>query len=255
MCTSAVGALSHYIERAGVATTSISLIRPQTEKTRPPRALWVSFDLGRPLGSAEDPEFQKDVIRAAFCLLETATAPSIDDYPIDAPDEAEAEQWACPLNLGPVTEDTLTGRLLAEVARLRPWSAETRAARNGRTLFGASGAAPDQVDQVATALAGFAESGDVPAADGGIEWAFDMPMLIRHLADDLRTHYHEAIAAQPGSGSPNHEALNKWIFGGTALGDSLLAAADQLTEIDSGMAKLVRGLLIPEGHYRGEKTF
>ena len=215
----------------------------------------MSFDLGRPLGSADDPEFQKNVMRAAFDLLETATEPTIDDYPIDAPDEAEAQQWACPLNLGPVTDDSLTGRLLGEVARLKPWSAETRAARNGRTLFGASGAGLEQVNEVATALAGFAESGELPATDDGIEWAFDMPLLVRHLADDLRTHYHEAIAAQPGTDSPNHNALNTWIFGGTVLGETLLLAADQLTAVDSEMARVMRGLLIPEGHYRGEKTF
>ncbi|MCP3937409.1 MAG: hypothetical protein GY708_18810 [Actinomycetia bacterium] len=236
-----------------MATTSISLIRPQTERTKPPRALWVSFDLGRPLGSADDPSFQKNVMRAAFRLLETATEHTIEDYPIDPPDEVQAQQWACPLNLGPKTDDSLTGRLLAEVARLKPWSAETRTSRGGRTLFGASGAATDQVDEVAKAIGGFADSGELPESD--IEWVFEMPLLVRHLADDLRTHYHEAIEAQPGSGSPNHAALNKWIFGGTALGDTLLAAADQLTDMDTPMSKLVRGLLIPEGFYRGEATF
>ena len=45
-----------------------------------------------------------------------------------------------------------------------------------------------------------ADSGDVstaPRGEGGaeIEWAFEMPLLVRHLADDLRTFYHEAIAA------------------------------------------------------------
>ncbi|WP_395159043.1 hypothetical protein, partial [Ilumatobacter sp.] len=53
------------------------------------------------------------------------------------------------------------------------------------------------------------------------EWAYDMPLPVRHLADDLRTFYHEAIAAQPGSAAPNHDALNDWIFGGTALGNTL----------------------------------
>ena len=169
-----------------MATTSISLIREQTERIRPPRALWVPFALGRPLGSAEDPEFQHNVMRAAFSLLTTATEPTIEDYPIDAPDEAGPGQWSCPLNLGPVRNDTLIGRVLA---------------------------------------------------------------------DDLRTLYHEAIAAQPGPGAPNHDALNDWIFGGTALGETLLAVADRLSEADDPMAKLVRGLLVPEGRYRGVSSF
>ena len=66
-----MGALANFIERAGVATASISLIREQSEAVRPPRALWVPFALGRPLGSADDPEFQKQVMRAALGMLAT----------------------------------------------------------------------------------------------------------------------------------------------------------------------------------------
>lgn len=256
MCTGAVGALSHFIERAGVATTSISLIREQTERVRPPRALWVPFALGRPLGSAEDPTFQKDVMRAAFALLESATEPTIEDYPIEAPDEAGPGEWACPLNLGEAEDGSLTAKLLGEVGRLRPWAEETRRGRN-RTLFGASGATPDQVDAVAEALGSIADGGDVAEAPASeVEWAFSMPLLIRHLADDLRTFYHEAIAAQPGPGAPNHDALNEWIFGGTVLGDVLSEVAEHLTLVtDDPRAALVRGFLIPEGHFHGGSAF
>ena len=240
-----------------MATVSISLVREQTEKVNPPRALWVPFALGRPLGSSADPAFQTDVIRAALELLPVADGPTIANYPHDAPDEAGPGQWSCPLALQ-APDDGAEGhaaRLRAEVGRLRPWAMETRRAR-GRTLFGASGATVDQVDEVAAALGAIADSGDVehpPAGD--VDWAFDSPLLIRHLADDLRTFYHEAIAAQPGPGAPNHDALNDWIFGRTALGAALLAIADHLTEADTPMARLVRGLVIPEGHYRGGSAF
>ncbi len=239
-----------------MATASISLIKEQTERVNPPRALWVPFALGRPLGSAEDPQFQRNVIRAALAMLETATEPTIEDYPVEAPDEAGPGQWACPLSIAPPdTPATATGRLLAEVSRLRPWSAETRRAR-GRTLFGASGAAIDQVDEVVRALTSIAETGDVTSMPAGeVAWSMPPPLLIRHLADDLRTLYHEAIAARPGPDAPNHDALNQWIFTETALGEVLLAVADRLTQDGSRRALLVRGLLIPEGHYRGGSAF
>ncbi|MFT7600377.1 MAG: hypothetical protein ACI8TP_003319 [Acidimicrobiales bacterium] len=239
-----------------MATASISLIREQSEAVDPPRALWVPFALGRPLGSADDPEFQTEVIRAALGMLSTATAPTIEDYLVEAPAEAGPEVWACPLNLAMPSDDSLSARLLSEVGRLRPWSAETRNKR-GRTLFGASGATPDQVNDVARALGSIAESGDVTTPPtGDVDWAFEMPLLVRHLTDDLRTFYHEGIAAQPGSAAPNHDALNAWIFGGTALGDTLLAIADHLTRAtDLPMAQLVRGFLIPEGHYNGASAF
>ena len=238
-----------------MATASISLIREQSEAVRPPRALWVPFALGRPLGSADDPEFQKNVMRASLGMLETTTERTIEDYPVEAPDEAGPGVWACPLNLPVPDDDSHTGQLLAEVTRLQPWSAETRAAR-GRTLFGATGATPEQVEEVARALGSIADGGDVETMpESEVEWAFAMPLLVRHLADDLRTFYHEAIAAQPGPGAPNHDALNDWIFGGTALGAALQAVADHLTGADTPMTKLVRGFLIPEGHYKGGSAF
>ena len=250
-----MGALANYIERAGVATTSISLIREQSEAVRPPRALWVPFALGRPLGTAEDAEFQKAVMRAAFALLESADEPTIADYPIEAPAEADAESWMCPVSFPVPEATTITERLLAEIARLAPWSAETRASR-GRTLFGASGAKPDQVETVARALGMVADSGDVvEAPDVGIDWAFEMPILLRHIADDLRTFYHEAVAAQPGPTAPNHHALSTWIFSDTALGEALMAVAEHLTDQDTNKAKFVRGLMIPEGFFKGGSAF
>jgi hypothetical protein len=246
-----VGALANYIERAGVATASISLIREQSEAVRPPRALWVPFDLGRPLGTADDPAFQKGVLRAALGMLATSTEPTIEDYPLEAPDKQEAAAWVCPVSFPIADDESLLGRLRAEVARLAPWAAETRK-RRGRTLFGVTGASPDQVDAVARALVAVAESGDLaqaPASD--VAWQFEMPLLVRHLADDLRTYYHEALAAQPGSGSPDHNALNDWIFGQTALGDVLQAIAGHLTADGTPMALLVRKLLIPEGRLEG----
>ena len=221
---------------------------------RPPRALWVEFALGRPLGSAEDPEFQKDVLRASLGMLATATEPKIQDYPVAAPPEATPQTWACPLNLAVGEDDSYSARLAGEIDRLRPWAHETRTER-GRSLFGASGATVDQVEAVGTALASIAETGDLASIPtGDVEWSHAMPLLVRHLADDLRTFYHEAIAAQPGATAPNHDALNNWIFGGTALGDVLQAVGRHLTEADQPLMSLVRGLLIPEGYFVDEHS-
>ena len=231
-------------------------MREQTAKVRPPRALWVPFPLGRPLGVAGDDTFQLDVMRAALGLLATATEPTIEDYPVDAPGGGP-EPWACPLSLPVDADESIGARLRAEVARLRPWAAETRRTR-GRTPFGLSGASPDQVDAVVDAVIEIAEGGDLAAPPSpDVEWAHPMPLLLRHLADDLRSYYHEAIAAQPGPTPPDHDALNDWIFGTTTFGEVLLLLADHLTAAadTDPMAMLVRGLLIPEGRYHGESNF
>ena len=44
----AVGATAHYLEEEGLATAGVSLVRENTERLRPPRFLWVPFELGRP---------------------------------------------------------------------------------------------------------------------------------------------------------------------------------------------------------------
>ena len=188
-------------------------------------------------------------------MLSTATEPTIEDYPTDAP-SVGPEAWACPVSLDVELDDSLAGRLLAEVSRLRPWAAETRRSR-GRTLFGLSGAGPDEVDDVAIVLATVAESGNVTGPpDTAIDWSHPMPFLIRHLAEDLRSFYHEAIAAQPGDTPPNHDALNRWIFGETVLGEVLLTIGGHLTIAGDAdpMALIVRNLTIPEGHFETDFT-
>ena len=76
-----MGGLAHYLEEEELATIQISLIRPQTEKTKPPRALWVPFELGRPMGAPNDPEFQKKVLRAALGLLDRDGGPVFGTVP------------------------------------------------------------------------------------------------------------------------------------------------------------------------------
>ena len=64
-----MSALGHYLEEEGIATVAVVLIRPQAESTKPPRALWVPFELGRPFGPPNDPAFQRRVVLAALGML------------------------------------------------------------------------------------------------------------------------------------------------------------------------------------------
>ncbi len=106
--------LSQYIERpvegggAGIATVQISLIWPVTEKIRPPRALWVPFPFGRPLGPPNRPEVQLDVLRQTLGLVDQPAAPVLVDYRDDIEDDFALEEfWSCPvsfLNVEPTTE-------------------------------------------------------------------------------------------------------------------------------------------------------
>ncbi|MGH1488287.1 MAG: hypothetical protein ACRBK7_02655 [Acidimicrobiales bacterium] len=251
--------LAHFIEREGVATTSLSLIREHTEVMKPPRALWVPFPLGRPLGAADDPAFQRRVLTEALSLLETATEPTIVDFDDEAPESAGPEVWACPLNLPPIDGDSYTQRLLAEVARMQPWAEETRRTRGGRTLIGASGGTAADVEVMARLLGAIADGHDVrelPDVAADVEWSHLMPYLCRHVVDDLRVVYQEAIASQPGRVAPDHEALSTWIFDETVLGEVIQELGKAYIATGDQRLTRLRGWTIPEGYVEGgEESF
>ena len=69
MCHQSVGLIQSIIEKAGIATVSISLLRDVTERVAPPRALVVDRPLGFPLGAPGDVEVQTRIVMAALELL------------------------------------------------------------------------------------------------------------------------------------------------------------------------------------------
>ena len=78
MCNQSVGLIERAIEYVGIATVSISLLKEITEKIKPPRALFVPFPLGYPLGEPNNPELQTQVMRAAFALLARNDVPVLE---------------------------------------------------------------------------------------------------------------------------------------------------------------------------------
>lgn len=70
MCNQSVGLIASVIEKAGIPTVCLSLLREVSERVKPPRTLFVPFAMGYPLGKPRDPITQLAVIRAAVTLLE-----------------------------------------------------------------------------------------------------------------------------------------------------------------------------------------
>ena len=70
-----MGLIAAELERRGIVTVAIQLLREVAEKVRPPRALCVPFSHGFPLGAPDDAARQHAVIDAALRLIETATPP------------------------------------------------------------------------------------------------------------------------------------------------------------------------------------
>jgi hypothetical protein len=233
-----------------VATTSVSLIREHTEAIKPPRALWVPFELGRPFGTPGAREFQLDVIRATLALLAEPAGPVLRDYPREAPATSPEEDvpWACALPLGSPDAggDALLARMLREVSLLQPWHDESRKAK-GRTSVGSSGFGPDDAGEMAGILAAVAR-GEVAGAPDVAR--VPMPGLLRFVADDLKAFYFEAAAAQPAARRPSARELNLWLFGETALGDALYAARDWLGGQEDAGLRLASRFMVPGAYAR-----
>lgn len=71
MCNQSVGLIGSIIEKAGISTVGLSLLRMVTKKVRPPRAMYVPFPFGYPLGKPNDANLQNRIIRSALALLES----------------------------------------------------------------------------------------------------------------------------------------------------------------------------------------
>jgi hypothetical protein len=82
MCNQAVGLVAAEMERRGISTVALQLLRRVAEKVRPPRALWVPFRHGYPLDTPNDPQRQSAVLEAALQVLEDKNLkpPAIVDF-------------------------------------------------------------------------------------------------------------------------------------------------------------------------------
>lgn len=219
-----MGALGHFLERAGIPTVGISLVREHTETIRPPRALWVTFELGRPLGVPDDPAFQRRVLRAALDLFDRTDGPLIADYPEHIAEAVDLTGWSCPIDLAPAQTDALA----AEIARLAIWYDRAVTAR-GRTTVGVSGLDMSAAGKMVVA----ALAGSLPAAQP-----------LKQAIDDLKAYYLEAASAFPSPGSP--KTRKAWLWGDTALAAALLALQPKLAaSVDPGHKILGNLTLIP----------
>ena len=232
-------ALAHYLERQGIATVALALVHEHAEAIANPRTLSVPFELGRPLGAADNPDFQLRVLRAAFALLGRPAGPVLEEFPDPAPEPADYEGWACPVPL-PRPEAAPDGnheRLLAdEIARLRPWW-DLAKERRGRTTVGAGGG---EIEDAARIVGRYADG----AGPDDTEPARKRSRSLKLACDDLMAFYTEAAAAQPGGAAP--QDLSDWFWGETAGGQALLALRKRAAgEDDKGMQLLGSLLVLP----------
>lgn len=204
------------MEEAGLVTVSISLVREHTESLKPPRALWVPFPFGLPLGHPDDVMEQRAVLDAVFAMLDEPDVPVLRDFAGDlAPDETGTSIQAAAVDAAPVVLD-----LADEVTMMRRyWEQWTD--RSGRTAVGVSNVAPVKFRGVVRFLEEFVkgeprflpEQGQTP-----------LPLFVRYCTDDLRALYLEArLVMHPGESQADTQ---RWFWGETTLGSFLRTLRD-----------------------------
>jgi len=242
-----VGALGHYLEEEGIATVGISLIRPQTENTKPPRALWVPFELGRPFGPPNNAGFQRGVLLAALRLLERETGPVIiEDFAEDDPRAQPDPAWHALATSSAAGDhamdaDALARRLKAEIAGLedahRRWVEQ-----RGRTTVGVSGLA---ISDAGHYVAEWVRGHSPPSPREG----YSAPLLMRFAVDDVKAYCLEAAAA--GTARPSSRQLGDWLWNETAAGAALHALRETCLASDDERVKLIAGnFIVPAARVR-----
>jgi len=212
-----VSVLAHYLEEEGLATTVVSLVRLHSETIRPPRSLFVPFELGRPLGPPNNHVLQRKALEQALGLLEYDDGSSlISDFDQNNDGTKPDENWLPPatgfsnLDMSDVTD--LAQRLKNEIETLAPnytLSVKTR----GRSPVGI---AKLTIDEIAKHILSFLDGPHELSPREDLSAA----MVLRFSVDDLKAFY--AASASHG-GSPSSLQLGNWFWRDTVAGQILIS--------------------------------
>ena len=202
-------------------------MRENTESLEPPRALWVSFPLGRPLGIPGDAIFQLQVMVSALDLLNRSTGPVLENYLTDLPPtNVEAEIAACPISFrkNSISDSDWTSRIQKELALLQPWHDISMGKRNGYSL---SRLNDSNQQEMTTKLGEMLDKKTIPPNE--LVW-------LKRAIEELKFFYMEAMTAQPGNLS--HEALDSIFWQDSVLGEALIQCHQIL--VNQGQAEMAR---------------
>jgi hypothetical protein len=219
------------------------VIRDHVALIRPPRALVVRFELGRPFGAPNEPQFQRRVLVSALELLERSDGPVLVDFPDDAPEPpATLASWSPPGH--PVRPDDRLGRgdefaaaARSEIAALRPLRDRWVREHGGTRFDRITGLEPE--DAVALILAYMKDKSTANPLP-----AYALDRTIKFAADDLKHFYYQAALARPGRITDIR--LDDWFFGEALAGELLLRLRANLRNAaDPGLRESGEISLIP----------
>lgn len=222
-----MSAIGWYLEAQGIATVSISLIREHSVALKAPRALWVPFILGRPLGAPSNPEFQKKVLLDALAMLQESQWPVLKDFEQEAPADQlgfYTETLVCPISFP--TKDSggsLEMRLRNEIAQLQAWY--TLAVQvKGRSTIGITGRTPEELGNFIASWLTDQEQKSIPNLD------YPPAATLKLATDELKAFYYEAKSVQPGKHS--FDSIQEWFWFETTAGEVFIAIKEKVSHLE-----------------------
>ncbi len=199
-----MSAIAHWLEQHGISTVVVGLIHLHLEKIQPPRALWVPFELGRPLGAPGDRDFQKRVLTEALMLVETQTKNTLVEFDSDDPRAVADGNWQAP-------EIATQQSIADECAALKPFY-QRQCVSSSRTAVGVSALT---IPKAAELLDRVINDGTLPDATEE-----QSPVVaLRLILDDLKAYYVETALT---GGKPNSRQVHDWMWHNTLLGEQIL---------------------------------
>jgi len=210
--------LAHIFENQGFSTVLVGFVKEHIEAIKPPRALWLNFPMGRPLGKPNNPEYQKKVIRSAFNLFQKRLGPILEDFEDIIPVKCGRMSYALPVELvfkvsqlGDI--DELVKEVQIETSNLIP---DYIKAKNkfSRTTVGAS---EMQISELVPYIGEFAKGKKPKSPRKGLP---SIPQL-KLVVEDLNAIYTETRFYRDKI--DDFEFLGKWFWEETKAGKLLLA--------------------------------
>jgi hypothetical protein len=221
--------LARVFEAAGLSTVSLVLLKEHAQRTKPPRALFVPFPYGYPLGKPGDPEFQHTVLKAALELFIQESGPVLAEFP---------EKGDAPVRLVHASDQPKTNSEedpANEITTMRRYYEQWLEDHDGRTAVGNSGVPSRRFRGMIRYLQAYVEGA---ACDFEKPAEVSQVQFLRQAADDLKAFMLEARMQQRPQDRDN--TLYAWLWGETAVGLLLARVAQKLR--DNGEEKAAFGI-------------
>lgn len=226
--------LARVFEEAGLPTVTIALVREHAAKVKPPRALFVPFPYGYPLGKPNDAGFQHRVLAFAFGLLERRDGPVLEDFPEEAGPTRLPQASAVQ-----ASADHIKGDPANEVTALRAFYERWVERGRGRTAVGLSGIPQRRFRGMIRVMQGYAQGEEVDIKERPED--VPLPQYMRYCVDDLKAFFYEARMNQrPEATEPE---LHTWFWGETAAGRLVTDIAQHMLDSeDEALARIANGI-------------